>query len=174
MKRHYASTSSLFLIELILSIFFFILASAVVLQLFVKSHFVSERTISINNALLYTQNIAEVFLANNGDFESVRSLYAKELTEIPDLADHTILLLFDKEWSHTKDIDNARYSILADYEYDTNFAFINIYINEFTPDIKESILSDDYKSVLLDTGYIYHQDIKRYVTIHPAAFNYDH
>ena len=46
MNRHDTSKSGLFLIELILSIFFFIIAMAVCLQLFVKAHTLSQDTIS--------------------------------------------------------------------------------------------------------------------------------
>ena len=52
-----SSKSSLFLIELILAIFFFIIAMAVCLQLFVKAHTLSNDTISMNHAVLWTQNI---------------------------------------------------------------------------------------------------------------------
>ena len=53
-----SSKSSLFLIELILAIFFFIIAMAVCLQLFVKAHTLSNDTISMNHAVLWTQNLA--------------------------------------------------------------------------------------------------------------------
>ena len=74
MNRHDTSKSGLFLIELILSIFFFIIAMAVCLQLFVKAHTLSQDTIAMNHAILWTQNLAELFLGNDGDFSCVKHL----------------------------------------------------------------------------------------------------
>ena len=65
MKPNYTSRSGLFLIELIISIFFFIVASAIVIQLFAKAHFISTNAIEINHSLFHTQNISEIFLGNN-------------------------------------------------------------------------------------------------------------
>jgi hypothetical protein len=139
MGKQNASRTGLFLIELILSIFFFIIAAAVVLQLFVNSHFISNKTISINNALLYSQNMSEVFLSDNGNFDSVKDLYSNQLVEVPSTSDNIILLLFDKSWLPINDFEDAQYSIVADYSYD-----------------------EEYKSALLDTDYIYHQEVKNY------------
>jgi hypothetical protein len=162
MGKQNASRTGLFLIELILSIFFFILSTAVVLQLFVKSHFISNSTISINNALLYSQNMSEVFLAGNGDFEGVRELYKNQIVDVPNTSDNTITLLFDKDWVSTSSFEEAKYCVLADYSYDESFSYLDVYVNDYTDVIYEVITSGDYPSALLDTGYIYHQEVKDY------------
>ena len=162
MKRHYASRSGLFLIELIFSIFFFLIAATIILQLFVKSHLVCENTITINNALLYTQSISEVFLGNNGNFDAVKALYAEDVTDLTD-TNSTMLLLFDQDWCPTKSSDDAKYSVFACYDSDKNFAYLNIYINQFFPDMTTFITNGDYKSILADTGSIYHLEVKKYV-----------
>lgn len=163
MNKHYASRSGLFLIELIFSIFFFIIAAAVILQLFVKSHFVCKDTISLNNAILYTQNISEVFLANNGDFDALKALYADELTDISSAADNAVLLLFDQDWHSTKNSDDAKYSVFTCYQNDGSFAYIDIYINQYIPQFTTHIVNGDYKSILEKEGIIYHQEVKKYV-----------
>lgn len=163
MRKNYASRSGLFLIELIFSIFFFIIAAAIVLQLFVKSHFVCENTISINNSLLYTQNISEVFLANNGDFDTVKALYADALTDLSSITDDAVLLLFDQNWCSTKSSDNARYCVLACYRSEDSFVYVDIYINQYLFDLTSYIANGDYKSILMDQGSIYHQEVKKYV-----------
>lgn len=56
------SKSSLFLMELIIAILFFALASAVCIQLFVKSHLLGNTTAQENHALLLCQNLAEIYL----------------------------------------------------------------------------------------------------------------
>lgn len=163
MRKNYASRSGLFLIELIFSIFFFIIAMAIVLQLFVKSHFICDNTISINNALLYAQNISEVFLANNGDFDTVKALYEDELTNLSSITDDAVLLLFDQNWCSTKSSDNATYSVLACYRNEDSFAYVDIYINQYLPNLTSYIANGDYKSVLTEQGAIYHQEVKKYV-----------
>ena len=140
-----------------------IIAMAIVLQLFVKSHFICENTISINNALLYTQNISEVFLANNGDFDTVKALCADALTDLSSITDDAVLLLFDQNWCSTKSYDHARYSVLACYRNDDSFAYVDIYINHYLSDLTSYIANGDYKSILMDQGSIYHQEVKKYV-----------
>jgi hypothetical protein len=162
MGKHNASRTGLFLIELILSIFFFIIAAAVVLQLFVKSHSISNSTISVNNALLYSQNMSEVFLAGDGDFSGVRDLYKNQVVDMPNVSNDTIILLFDKDWEGTSSFEEARYCIVADYSYDEKFSYLDVYVNEYSDVIYEVIASGDYPSALLDTGYIYHQEVKDY------------
>ena len=57
-----SSKVSLFLMELIIAILFFALASAVCIQLFVKSHLLGNTTIRENHALLMCQNLSEIYL----------------------------------------------------------------------------------------------------------------
>ena len=57
-----SSKSSLFLMELIIAILFFSLASAVCIQLFVKSHTLGKTTTDENKSLLMCQNFSEIFL----------------------------------------------------------------------------------------------------------------
>lgn len=56
------SKSSLFLMELIIAILFFAMASAVCIQLFVKSHLLGNTTAEENHALLLCQNLSEIYL----------------------------------------------------------------------------------------------------------------
>ena len=60
--------------ELIIAILFFSLAAAICIQLFVKSHMISERSIALNHSILLAQNTAEIFYATNGDPEKMASL----------------------------------------------------------------------------------------------------
>lgn len=163
MQKHYASRSGLFLIELIFSIFFFIIATVIVLQLFVKSHLICESTININNTLLYTQNISEVFLAGNGDFDTVKALYAEQLPDYPGMRDDVMLLFFDQDWTPVKNSNDAKYVIFANYENDEHFAYINIYINQYLPNIDALIANGNYHLLLTEKGSIYHQEVKKYV-----------
>jgi Tfp pilus assembly protein PilV len=166
MGKQNASRTGLFLIELILSIFFFIIAAAVVLQLFVQSHFISKNTISINNALLYSQNMSEVFLSDVGSldesFDDVKAMYNGQLITVSSMPDNVILLLFDNNWESTKDLDTAKYSVVADYTNDDTFSYLNVYVNEYNQNLITYLTSGDYKSSLVDNDYIYHQEVKKY------------
>lgn len=69
-----ARKTGLFLMELIIAILSFSLAAAICIQLFVKSHMISERSIALNHSILLAQNTAEIFYATNGNPEKMASL----------------------------------------------------------------------------------------------------
>ena len=69
-----ARKTGLFLMELIIAILFFSLAAAICIQLFVKSHMISERSIALNHSILLAQNTAEIFYAADGDLTEMASL----------------------------------------------------------------------------------------------------
>lgn len=74
MKNYQTHKSSLFLIELILAIAFFSLASAVCLQLFVKSHLLSRETTQLNTGVNLATSAAEIFRQSNGDIDTLKEL----------------------------------------------------------------------------------------------------
>ena len=95
--------TSLFLIEMLISIFVFSIASAVCIQLFVKSHLLSQESIDLQQATLQAQNLAESFYADpptdiatkevyyyNTDWQPVESksesVYTAEIYSQPDLS----------------------------------------------------------------------------------------
>ena len=89
------SRSSLFLMEMIIAILFFSLASAVCIQLFAKSHLLSAQTVNQNHAVTWAQNLAESYLSLEGDLDSMKELF--DAAEQPDEA--TLLLAFDSGWN---------------------------------------------------------------------------
>lgn len=90
------SKSSLFLMELIVVILFFSLASAVCIQLFARSHILSKETVEQNNAITQAQNLAETWYAANGSTHSMQQLLSGS---IPSEDGDCIFLLYDKDWS---------------------------------------------------------------------------
>ncbi len=91
------SRSSLFLMELIVAILFFSLASAVCMQLFAKAHTLSKKSINENHAVNEAVSLAETFLACGGDAELIaeygetlgaKLLSSEELESLSDTADH--------------------------------------------------------------------------------------
>ena len=99
------SKSALFLMELILALLFFALASTVCIRLFSKAHLIRIQTINENHAVMHAQNLAETFLATEGDLAQMKLLlpYASETD-----SEKRILMLFDSNW-------NACTSESADY-----------------------------------------------------------
>ena len=71
MKNYRTHKSSLFLIELILAIAFFSLASAVCVQLFVKSHLLSKEAAQLNTGVNLVTSAAEIFRQSYGDMDAV-------------------------------------------------------------------------------------------------------
>lgn len=94
------SKTSLFLMELIISILFFSLASAVCVRLFVKSHQISTHSVALNHSVRWCENIAELLQAYHGDIETVCQLLESaencSITgaEVPD----SFSICFDKDW----------------------------------------------------------------------------
>lgn len=152
------SKSGLFLIELILSIFFFIVAMAVCLQLFAKAHTLSQDTVSVNKSVLFSQNLAELFLGNGGDFHAVKAAYeTQDCISIcnTDAATH-LLLLFDKEWQGTTDSASARYFVYSVYTAEDSFSYEDIYVAKGAPTASLSAETiSDYK-------VLHHLQVKKY------------
>lgn len=82
--RNRAQSSSLFLLELILAILFFSLASAVCVQFFVKSHLLSRDARNLNYAVNECSGIAEIINASNGTADAlnlIQQAYKNAKTE---------------------------------------------------------------------------------------------
>ena len=75
------SKSSLFLIELIVTLCFFSLASVVCVRLFVYAHKVSTESRRETLAIQISQNAAECFIAADGDEAEFRRLFAMTLPQ---------------------------------------------------------------------------------------------
>lgn len=89
------SKSSLFLMELIVSILFFSLASAICIQLFVRSHSISLETINLNNAITQAQNLAEYWYASEGDLHTMQDYMP--CSRLSDPGD-SLTLCFNHDW----------------------------------------------------------------------------
>lgn len=103
------SKTGLFLIELILSIFFFIIITIVCIQLFVRSYTISNSTINMNHSIQWIQNISEIFLSYNGDFSKLKD--ALEYTS--SCSDSTLEMFFDDDWNIINNKKDASYIINA-------------------------------------------------------------
>lgn len=73
-RRNRAKSSSLFLLELILAILFFSIASAVCVQIFVKSHLMSAEAQALNLAVSECSGAAEVIAASDSEGDALDTL----------------------------------------------------------------------------------------------------
>ena len=109
--------------EIILCIFFFSLASAVCIQLFAKAHLLSARTINQNHAVIQAQNLAESYIALDGDLAAMKQLYPASQLDTPD----TLSLYFDKDWGEaSSDIPYFQASLQSSTEEDAGLIHATI------------------------------------------------
>lgn len=81
MNHKNSSKSGLFLMELILAIFFFSIAAAICVRLFVTSHQLSRESVQLNHAVTMAESIAEAFYGCNGEEAQLVSLLADLYSE---------------------------------------------------------------------------------------------
>lgn len=109
MNPKHSSKSGLFLMELILAIFFFSIASAICVRLFVTSHQLSKQSVQLNDAVTMAESIAEAFYGCNGDEAQLSSLLTEFYTfyeEEKNLTAHTTI-------SHEEELITCHISILS-------------------------------------------------------------
>lgn len=99
------SRTSLVLMELIITILFFSLASAVCVQLFVEAHLTSIETKELNNAVNIAQSISEVMNGTDGSLSSVSEFYKTAEGD-----EDYFVIYYDNDFKETDDYENASYA----------------------------------------------------------------
>ena len=122
MNRAMHSKTSLFLMELIISILFFSVSGAICIELFVKAHALSEESVELNNSVLWTQNISEVFHGSEGNLHTIADFFSDSSIVLVSYEDNpeigTLVMFFDEDWelisypSENGAISNAKYELL--------------------------------------------------------------
>lgn len=74
------SKSSLFLMELIIAILFFAIASGVCMQIFVKAHLISKQTSKEQNAVVVVDSVIASLKNATGDLNQVATLFQGEIS----------------------------------------------------------------------------------------------
>lgn len=128
-----SSHSSLFLMELIVSILFFSVAGAACIQLFVKAHVLGQNTREQNQAVIWSQNLSSLWLACDDKAtskERIAFLYGQLTQDYgrddgsiqTDTADDgtRLILSFDKNWQLCTDKGVTYRIVFADYGYDVD------------------------------------------------------
>ncbi len=102
-RKNRAQSSSLFLLELILAILFFSLASAVCVQFFVRSHLMSRNARNLNYAVNECSAVAELVTASDGEADACRlilKLYSE--AEISETSPPDIRIYYDETFTPCK------------------------------------------------------------------------
>lgn len=95
-RRNRADSSSLFLLELIIAILFFSLASAVCIQFFVKSHILSREARELSNAVNECAGAAEI--AGGADSFSEASDTFRDIYPLAQIEDSAIHIFYDEDF----------------------------------------------------------------------------
>lgn len=171
MRKKYESTTGLFLIELIIVILFFSIASAICIQIFIKSHILSKRTTSSNHAMIWVQNVTEIFYSEHGDFNHLKEYfsttdYRNFTSVIPEFIsdyDDAFAIQFDSNWEVINTIENRQYTLLALYSEDSDFHTLDLCFYEY-PNSPINIISyDSFLNDLTENGiWNYHIQILKY------------
>lgn len=105
--------SSLFLLELIVAILFFALASAVCMQLFARSHTLQQETKDLNQGLLLAQSAAAVFESRDGDLAALEEFFPQGTL---DASGAVFTALYGSDWEplpETAEAAEAAYQLTA-------------------------------------------------------------
>lgn len=128
-----SSKSGLFLIELIILILFFAMASGICVQLFVNAHLLSIRSSQQNHAVLVAQSAAEAYKANAAEYDKLLGGKSDE---------EGFHVLYNTEWQPLADENSVDVTgrSLASYRMDMRFSTQD---NVGTIDIRIYNLQDD-------------------------------
>lgn len=143
-RRNRAKSSSLFLLELILAILFFSMASAVCVQFFVKSHLLSRNARELNTAVTEVSGTAELINVS-GDIKSAAGVIQAEYPESETTGDSGIRIYYDGNFQPCAKQD-AVYCLTAGFKED-----------------KSMLLGELAMSRLEDDSVIYSLDISHHL-----------
>lgn len=133
--RSRANSSSLFLLELILSILFFSIASAVCVQLFVKSHILSTNARELNRSVIEVSSIAELTnTAQDTDsaIQEILSLYPNS----EKIEDSQIQIYYNHDFDPCSETD---FTYVLDVQFVQDESTLSTILTMMDPDKNRSI-----------------------------------
>ena len=111
MKHYRTSKSGLFLREILLNLFIFIITVTVCMQLFFKAHTLSKNTVLLHQAVKACTSIAEVCQSNLEKEDMILTVFPEAL-----VLNNTILIYFDSNFTACSEFDSTYRAILSDSE----------------------------------------------------------
>ena len=122
MDKQPTRRSSLFLMELIITILFFSLASTVCVRIFVKSNTLEQESIRLNHAVSAASSVAEIFRNQENPFEILKKQYPCGIKN-----DNHYQFFYDKDWSLCNK-NEAIYTVITDFTKDGSFESADIQV----------------------------------------------
>lgn len=120
--RPASGRSTAFLIELIVSILFFALASGVCVKLFAAAHLQSEGSKQLSTAVTAAQTAAECFKAGDGTAGELAAMLGGSA------GDHSVSCIMDEQGKALTQTEDGRYLMIIEIsEGDTLTATITVY-----------------------------------------------
>lgn len=119
MNKYLKSKTSLFLMELIITILLFAACGAVCVRLFVTSYVMTQDTVELNESVSIAQGFAEVMRGTDGDIDSVLEQYPTAVR-----GDEGFFEVFYDEEFEVCSYENASY--VADVTMQPNGAIQNL------------------------------------------------
>jgi len=93
--------------ELIMSVLIFTIASTICIQMFIKSHLLSEESTRLNHAVIWCESMAEVYYSADGDLNKI----AKILDGILNEENLSVTLRYSDDYEETN--DSYRYEVVG-------------------------------------------------------------
>lgn len=122
MNKQPTRRSSLFLVELIIAILFFSLASTVCVRIFVKSHTLEQESKCLNYAVSAASSVAEIFRNQDNPFKILEEQYPNGIKN-----DNHYQFFYDKDWSLCNK-NEALYTVITDFTKDGSFESADIQV----------------------------------------------
>ena len=124
MDKQPARRSGLFLMELMIAILFFTLASTICVRFFVKSHTLNTDSSNLSHAVNTATSTAEVFRTSE---EPLKTL--TELFPYGEATDESYCVYYDSNWRLCA-LEDACYTVSSRFLQETNFTICHIQVME--------------------------------------------
>lgn len=126
MPKKPAQRSSLFLLELIIAILFFILAATACVRFFVQSHTLEKDSVALNQAVASTTSVAEIIRSQENPYEILLDVFPTGV-----IKDNNFYIYYDNEWNLCETAE-AFYTLSLETEYKDSF--LNGFITVSNPE----------------------------------------
>lgn len=114
MKKYGHSSSSLFLLEIILNILLFSVLLTTSLQIIMKAHTLTQKTSELHRAVTLCTNVANCFESGDGSLKSIREIYTSAST-----LGERVMIYFDNDFFECPK-ETATYAIEVSYSSDAD------------------------------------------------------
>lgn len=113
MRKYRFQRSSLFFLEIMLNLLFFVILVTICLQLFLKAHHLSKDTTLLHRAVTVCTSIAEVCQSNLDETDIFQTIYPESL-----ILNDTILIYFDSNFAACSEFESIYRVFLSENKED--------------------------------------------------------